>query len=111
MRANAKMRVTTLVGLTFAIEWPHCKKLYSVTDLDLFFLRSKIENVNISETVRTSRKKSWDDFCIFLYFPLHNVIAKIVLRDLDLLFEVKTFISLKLAWTLRTVRLKTKSPY
>ena len=74
--------------LTFAIEWRHAKIV--LRNLDLL--------LKISETVRVGAKKTYDDFCRFVYLTSKDNIAKIVLRDLDLHFEgnrFETLISLK----------------
>ena len=51
----------------------------------------KIENVNISETMRTSAKMNWTDFYRFWYLPSNDNIARLIPNDLDLLFEGQQF--------------------
>ena len=46
-------------------------------------------NVYISETIRAITQKCVEAICRFLHVPSNVVIAKIALRDLDLLLEVK----------------------
>ena len=70
------------------IEWQHCKNC-TVWPWPTFWMW-KLWNVNISETVRASAKKSeYDDFYRFWYLPTNDTIAYAVLRDIDLLFQGK----------------------
>ena len=58
-------------------------------------------NVNISEMVRDSVNNAWNDFRTFLYLPSNVIIAKIILRDTDPIFEELKFETLRF-WYLPT---------
>ena len=65
------------------------RKYHSVTLT--YFLEVNICKRYISETVRASVKMCGRQ-CRFRYLPLNGVIAKITLRDLDLICEGKFFL-------------------
>ena len=57
----------------------------------------KIYNVNISETVRANAKNEYDNFQRFVV-PTNDTIAKVVPRDIDLVYidnKLEMLISLK----------------
>ena len=87
----------------FAIEWQHSKIVFGDRDLllegqiyemliSLKWWRKETWNVNIYETASASAwENRWDDFSRFWHLPSKDNIAKIVLHDLDLLFQCQIF--------------------
>ena len=80
--------------MIFAIKQPHFENCTSWPWPT--FWRSNIWNVNISKTVRAAAKIH-ETTCRFWYLPSNGLIAKIILHDLDILFQgnkLETLISL-----------------
>ena len=74
--------------MTFAIEW--CNWKIVLRDLDIRFGGHNLKCVDIiSETVRAGAQKV-EEVCRFGHLPSIGVIARIRLRDLDLILESKS---------------------